>query len=585
MQSRKWFPTVAVLSAAAVALMVLAGAGSAARTPAPAKSVRAGVTLGSVGSGPAAILKIHRYLRSVGIDPRTVVIQTGKRNYAGKKCPGVRWNCTTATRVLQAGSDNVFQCTPTTAAVSSNSGGNQSCVITQTSNPNGSNTATCTEHTNSATATQACQITQIGRNNTATVNQQNGSNGTTESASQTSTVNQSGASGTNRATITQTVAQDASGGSTLQQNGWSRSDLVQTAVGGGKNIAAVTQRLTQNALGGTSQSQDTVAGSIGDCNPPDSPANTGPGSPNLCSYSSQSGVNGDNQMDLFQKIIEKASTGATAVQKQGFGDGGIDGKVHQDTGSLGTNYNQVNQNKIQSVVGGKGSSQTQFDPMFCCGAGSQAGGNANNHESIGQSAAQDATGAGATQEADIVGESLSPNGSCDITQSAANNADSANPATAQATPCTFLLQETSCSDGECQSSGPIFTPPTTTPLLTTLVRSNDAAPFTSSADAGQGQFVEYALTYTPPNGATEASLTDTFPFNFAYASCDSGCTRDGNTLFWSLGNVPAGQSVTVHVFGNWICGTADNAGTASAVGNDPFTSDPAHVNFVGECLG
>jgi hypothetical protein len=584
MRLRRWIPTVAVLSVAAVALMVLAGAGSAARTPGPGKPVRAGVSLGSVGSGPAAITKIKGYLRSVGIDPRTVVIQTGKRNYAGPKCPGVRWNCTTATRVLQAGSDNVFQCTPTASAVFSNSGGNQSCVIAQ-NNPSGSNTATCTEHTNSATAAQVCQITQVGRNNTATVNQQNGSNGTTQSGSQTSTVNQSGASGANRVTITQTIAQDASGGSTLQQNGWSRSDLVQTAVGGGKNIAAVTQRLTQNAFGGTSQSQDTLAGSIGDCNPPDSPANTGPGSPNQCSNSSQTGVNGDNQMDLFQKIIEKASTGATAVQQQGFGDGGIDGKVHQSTGSLGTNYNQVNQNKIQSQVGGKGSTQTQFDPMFCCGAGSQAGGNANNHESIGQSAAQDATGAGATQEADIVGESLSPNGTCDITQSAANNADSANPDTARATPCPFLFQETSCSDGECQSSGPITTPPTTTPVLTTLVRSNDAAPFASSADAGQGQFVEYQLTYTPPNGATEASLSDTLPFNFQFGSCDGGCTRDGQALFWSLGDVPAGQSITVHVFGNWICGNADNAGTASAPGQGTFTSDPAHVNFVGDCLG
>ncbi len=587
MRLRRWFPTVAVFSAAAVALTVLAGAGAAARTPVPAKPMRAGISLGAIGSGPAAILKIKSYLRSVGLDPRTVVIQTGTRNYAGLKCPGARWNCTTATRVLQAGSDNVFQCTPTVSAVFSNSGGSQSCVIMQNT-PTGSNTATCTEHTSLATPVQVCQITQTGRNNTANVNQQNGSNGTIESGSQTASVTQNGATGTNRATIVQTIAQDASGGAALTQNGWARSDLLQTAVGTGKNIGNVTQRVTQNATGGTTQSQDTLASPIGDCNPPDSPANTGPGSPNLCSNVSQTGVNGDNQMELFQKIIERASTGAVASQQQGFGDGGIDGKIHQSTGSLATNYNQVNQNKIQSQVGGKGSSQTQFDPMFCCGAGSQAGGNANNQESIGQSVGQSATENNASQQSDIVGESLSPNGSCDITQSAANNSDSASPPTAQASPCPFLLEETSCTSvraGGCESSGPITTPPTTTPLLTTLVRSNDAAPFTSSAEAGQGQFVQYQLTYTPPKGATEASLSDTLPFNFLFGSCSGGCSRDGQQVLWSLGNVPAGQSVTETVTGSWICGDADNAGTASSVGEDAFTSDPAHVTFVGSCLG
>jgi hypothetical protein len=582
---RKWFPTVAVFSAAAVALMVLAGAGSAAGTPAPAKSMRAGMSLSSVGTGPAAMTKIKSYLRSVGLDPRTVVIQTGKRNYAGLKCPGKRWTCTTATRVLQAGSDNVFQCTPAASVVSSsNASGNQNCVLMQ-NNPNGSNTATCTEHTNSATAVQFCQITQVGRNNTANVNQQNGSNGTTESAKQTTIVNQSGASGTNRATITQTIAQDASGGASLQQDGWARSDLVQSSVGVGKNIGNVTQRVTQNATGGTTQRQDTGTTGIGDCNPPDSPVNTGPGSPNLCSNSSQTSTgNGDNQMELFQKVIERGSTGALASQQQGFGDGGIDGKVHQSTGAIGTNYNQVNQNKIQTLIGGKGSSQTQFDPAFCCGAGSQAGGNANNHESIGQGVAQDASEPGANQNSDIVGESLSPNGSCDITQGVASNIDSANNNARQG-PCTFLVLQTSCNDDGCTAFEPVTTPPNSTPLLTTLVRTNDGDAFAPSADAVQGSFTQYQLTYTPPNGATEASLSALLPVNFVFGSCSDNCSRDGSQVFWSLGDVAAGQSRAVTVTGNWICGSADATGTASSVGEDPFTSDPAHVAFVGDCIG
>jgi uncharacterized repeat protein (TIGR01451 family) len=548
--------------------MALAGAGSAAR--APAKSMRTGITLGSVGTGPTAMVKIQRYLRSVGIDPRTVVIQTAKRNYAGPRCPGTRWSCTTATRVLQAGSDNVFQCTPVTSAVFSNSGGNQSCVIMQ-NNPSGSNTATCTEHTNFATAVQVCQITQVGRNNTANVNQQNGSNGTTQSGSQTATVNQSGASGTNRATITQTVAQDASGGSSLQQNGWARSDLVQSSAGLGKNIGNVTQRLTQNAFGGTTQRQDTLTGSIGDCNPPDSPANTGPGSPNLCSNSSQTGSgNGDNQMELFQKIIEKGSTGATALQQQGFGDGGIDGKIHQSTGSLGTNYNQVNQNKIQSLVGGKGSSQTQFDPMFCCGAGSQAGGNANNQESIGQGVAQDATESGADQSSDIVGESLSPTGSCDITQGVASNGDSANN-NARQSPCTFLLLETSCEDGECTASEPVTTPPGSPASRLAKGVLNASRGETEYSDGtlitSTQQTIEYRLTYTNGGNGTahSVSLFDTPPQGFTFASCTGGCEINGETgtIGWFLGDVPADESRSVTFRGTMVCANTTNTASGS----------------------
>src|SRR5215208_2753819 len=41
------------------------------------------------------------YLRSLGLNPDGFVVQRGERNYAGRGCPGKRWTCTTATRVLQ----------------------------------------------------------------------------------------------------------------------------------------------------------------------------------------------------------------------------------------------------------------------------------------------------------------------------------------------------------------------------------------------------------------------------------------------------------------------------------------------------
>ena len=134
MRFGRLLPALLAFAAAAAVLMALAGAGTAASQQ-PAKSGAVAPDLRSVGTGPAAVAKIHSYLRSIGLDPRTVVIQTGKRNYAGPRCPGKRWTCTTATRVLQAGSDNVYQCSPAASVVSStNDGGTQTCEVTQ-SNP------------------------------------------------------------------------------------------------------------------------------------------------------------------------------------------------------------------------------------------------------------------------------------------------------------------------------------------------------------------------------------------------------------------------------------------------------------------
>src|SRR5947208_13908138 len=137
-------PILAAFAATAVAIMILAGAGTAASTPHPAKAST--FSLSAVGTGHAALVKAQRYLRSIGMDPRTVVVQTGKHNYAGLRCPGKRWTCTTATRVLQAGSDNVYSCPGT----GMNSGGTQTCVVMQSAP--GSNSPTCTEQTDSPTA-------------------------------------------------------------------------------------------------------------------------------------------------------------------------------------------------------------------------------------------------------------------------------------------------------------------------------------------------------------------------------------------------------------------------------------------------
>ena len=63
----------------------------------------------------SSMAKIRHYLRSIGVNPRDVVVQRGHKNYAGPYCPGKGWNCTRATRVVQIATDsgqNSFVCTP-----------------------------------------------------------------------------------------------------------------------------------------------------------------------------------------------------------------------------------------------------------------------------------------------------------------------------------------------------------------------------------------------------------------------------------------------------------------------------------------
>src|SRR5205823_835690 len=76
---------------------------------------------------------INAYLMSVGVDPTTVVRQLGPLNYAGPSsgCPGIGWNCTTATTVVQiasAGGTNSADITCRPADPTSTTG---NCVIVQ----------------------------------------------------------------------------------------------------------------------------------------------------------------------------------------------------------------------------------------------------------------------------------------------------------------------------------------------------------------------------------------------------------------------------------------------------------------------
>ena len=64
---------------------------------------------------------IVHYLRSNHVNPKGLVIQRGRHNYAGARCPGKRWTCThtthTVVQIAAAGGKNMFSCLAARCAV------------------------------------------------------------------------------------------------------------------------------------------------------------------------------------------------------------------------------------------------------------------------------------------------------------------------------------------------------------------------------------------------------------------------------------------------------------------------------------
>src|SRR5436190_6644942 len=228
-----WTKLATFVAVAAILATATGGAGATAR-PTGASGVKSHV----VARGPVtataarrvALLRSAnfstragavRYLRAVGLDPHHVVIQRGARNYAGPKCPGSKWSCTKARRVLQIGTDNIYTCSPKQSGTAPNS-----CVIVQ---PSGG-TATCTE-TSGGAVPQSCSITQgsptSANANQANVNQtlaQFGAGSGTQNATQNVSIGQTSTSGANTVSVTQTLAQRLGRGSDQSDEGDNDAD-------------------------------------------------------------------------------------------------------------------------------------------------------------------------------------------------------------------------------------------------------------------------------------------------------------------------------------------------------------------------
>jgi uncharacterized repeat protein (TIGR01451 family) len=484
------------------------------------------------GSSAARPASVSSQFRSAGIG---LVKQIGLRNYAGPNCPGAAWSCTTSTRVLQVsspGGQNLAEC-PGPGVVSSSPG---NCVIDQSG---AKNTARCTEK---STAVQYCEIKQSGGENYAFVTQSiSQSDGATQYATQAAKVEQTG-SITNQLQLSQDASQSTKIGSIQKQDVYQSAEVTQTATGTGTNVSSLYQsQLQKEYAKSTTQSQNSGVDvtPLADC------VSGAPSKPNACAEVIQSAVNGKNENHLRQSINEDMNSAGPASQLQGSPDGGLEGHVHQDTaiGGPGSSTNEVKQSKAlkEAVPKGPGSSQTQYDPISCCGFFSQEGGSGNS-ETINQSSSVSASNPGANQSVNVIGTS-NTDGTCQVSQSASINNDSATNS-ANFTPCPFLTVETTCSGGsessDCSAPTPVLGAPDSSLDLGVKNLSAEQLDYFDSIIAFSNQTLQYRAVYANSGTGSAHNVQVTIPIPPGLTYADSFCpqsstlTQDQSGRFTAL---------------------------------------------------
>ena len=414
---------VFALGVGVAAISVLALLPSAA-----AKSVatdRGAVRAADLSTVPA----IKKYLRSVGIDTRGLVVQRGPRNYAGPNCPGPAWNCTLSTKVIQVSAlraddddddddgENRYVCRRIRGSGTSPQTPPASCVIVQTTSS--SNSATCEISTTSSGAAiaQTCLITQGGNSNTATakLNAVLRGNAPAQEVSQRIEILQTGGSSGNTLTATQTARiRNGSGGDDddddVRRSG-SATDVSrkqdfhqvvcanQQATGGGANTARVTQdgrvTATFRNVGDVLIEQNTADVESKCTGPaaefaklPNGPTHDGflcpiesdaSGSPkenaNTCSRVQQ--VSGTGKNSIVQRQSSRLDADVDRADEveisQGSLRGGIDSTQDQESGGVSTNNDRQDADQHASVRRSDSFDLDQIEDPRCCAGGHQLG--------------------------------------------------------------------------------------------------------------------------------------------------------------------------------------------------------------------
>lgn len=447
--------TVVRAACVAAGSLALAGIGGAAATSAATSALDL--------STPEAI---EAYLTSKGVDPATVVWQTGERNYAGPNCPGAGWNCTTATKVVQLappGGQNSAEC----AGIA--------CITVQNGPDNG---VECTETTDGGSlVAQKCLVAQVGERNKAIVRMLiRQTTGAVQDARQAVEADQT-ATEKNDLHIFMTVKQsskDVEAGA-QKQDAHQAAFVFQEqtgadgATGTAGNFLHVHMVQDQDLSGAaTLQEQNTDPAPIDsqqgmdfDCAPFHKPAE-----PNQCVNVDQQSDGNMNLTQLHQTIDQDAVTrleGAT-TQNQGREDGGIEGFTELvNPPDLGQNVDKAHQVVKQradrpdappevTVI------QDQDTDPSCCGFGTSIGGKASQ-EDVKQFVTQSASSPTATQfaalsgettvlaedeEVEILqnGETTTQGSGCKVLHHARNNDDAEHVRASAPAPCALVVVTT-----------------------------------------------------------------------------------------------------------------------------------------------
>src|SRR3954454_18384961 len=312
----------------------------------------------SAAAGPAAVAKVDlstrsgavSYLRSIGLDPAGFVVQRGERNYAGLGCPGKRWACTNATRVLQISSSlsgtNDSNCGP--ASVLTNPA-DYRCEIVQVGT-GGANIATCRLTTNDADALPA---SPAAISQSCTINQKVDPNGK--------------GGGQNTATVEQTIVQGATRGCGLigsqQQCAAQTATITQTSaraagLSSGPNEATAKQRVVQDlaapAVSPVAQSQSGAMTFDIRQNFPQDASTFDPAS---CKN-----IQGANTATVDQSVTQTQDAGTATAGSQ-FQNSFLDGHVNQCSNSVSNYRVTQTENQTQKPLSAlPGVTRTQLGP-------------------------------------------------------------------------------------------------------------------------------------------------------------------------------------------------------------------------------
>jgi hypothetical protein len=481
---------IAACAGAVLALVVLtSGASFAANGSGAAHGQRASsVAVGVSKAAAARRLSLLRnsdfstragawkYLRAIGLDPRSVVIQRGARNYAGPKCPGAGWTCSASRHVLQIGAVNAFTCTPSSP---------NDCNITQV----GGGNVSCTQ--TNAGPTQKCTISQTNdtnkTSNNATVIQiltQSGSSSGTQTATQTTSIVQSATKGaSNNAGVTQNVIQLLGRGAAAlnddnnnaddftaptaspimqKQDAYQRLSVVQstsnTSGAAGNNTSGILQTLLQRARADHTPSITQLQNTVAQDESPQCPLLSGSddagANPNQCNAVQQTSSNGKNTSLVKQdyRQFEAASNSPAGLQQQGPDpiQGGLEHRFAQSSvGISSQTSDQLERQVMRRAPGAVTLTANQFGPVRK-GTGTQTG-NAGDTAKQTQQSTQISTPAGPTAtQTNLVGDQCASQGNCSVNQTVTQNGNTTTNSDSGST----VNETVVCPAGETCTSNP-----------------------------------------------------------------------------------------------------------------------------------